>query len=801
MKTKKLLGMFLALTMIFSMVIIPQAVTVNADYASDYVLFDYNFDEYTGGKVFGSNSANGTNVSLVGLSQSQVNKLFLGEEGGNKYLYSDVDAWLKANPSKALSDWANAGFYVVFNSDFPAEGAYAVSFDLRMDEDAKDSTRNFTIRHDDKSFYSFAGNATSGKFYGYKGTSTLDTKGEEGTPYEFTPGTTYHVDFVYDLDNDTFKSYVDGTLLANRVYSGVLAGQKIRFNMEQEVGFFDNLKVAKIASGSFQANMTYADNKATISFTESILAGDAALSAADFVVTNEATGEAVAVESVTKTAYNEVELTFAEGTFKNGFTYTITPIVTNVAGNAVANAAELTISLPADEKTAYVEEFADFETGDIAVDDLEKRNYNDFYLMCNQAQIDKGSVRHKAPQAIDAGNDGKSIRVIRSAYINDGGDFTVKLPHKIYLEGEVTLEYRMRAGETLDVFRAYLIGKDEMGYQLSAGNSIPSIYYEANSARYVKNTASYSGTAQIINSEVDADRANADYHVYKAVYNFDAETVDFYFDGEKFNSTPQPIANFKNANSGTIKKGYFNYVDMRINNDEDDYADIDYIKVTQRVAAPYVNGEITYKDYNGNAATAATAGIKEIAIPFGGNISEASLTADSVQLLDGETPVAYNGKFDATACTYTMTIPGLLAGGKTYTLKVTDAVTDPYNVPIVAEKEVAITTGAGAREAMVSFTEGKEAATLANLADGDQVKLTLTLIDTNAVKKPVALIGTVTNGGYLSDAVRADATWQGCVGTATLTLDAASIANIAVTGFVFDATTLVAVTQAPFVLE
>ena len=784
MKTKKLLGMLLALTMIFSMVIIPQTV-VNADY-SENVLYEYDFETYTGGGVH--TFAPGKNGIAVGTvsNQNQGAKLFAvtDQTTGNTYLRSGEEG------GNALS---NAGFTFTFDDTFTS-GKYALSFDIGRGNEDSTLSNVFAVRIA-SSTRIVAAYMKDGNFHGYaKDNDQLAFDTTKAIPFD--KNEIYRVDVVFDLDSGAISAYIDGQLLTRRESTAVLAGKQIQIRMEQPTPYLDNLKIAKITSTSFEATAEYANNTAKISFTESLLTEGTALDASDFTVTNAATGEAVAVATATKTAYDEVTLAFAEGAIKKGFTYNVafSTDVKNIAGNAPAATS---FTLPADEKTVYCEEFAGFENGYIKVDNMSKINYNGFYILNNPERIEDNAVRLKEPQAIAGGADGKAIRIIRSAITKDGGDFALKLPHKVYLEGEVTLEYRIKAGPELDVFRTYLRGKDEAGYQISPSNSIPSIYYESNSVRFVKNTTTNSGTAQIFkNGAVDADRENADYHVYKAVYHFDDETVDFYFDGEKLNTAPQPIANFENTSSGTIKRGYFNYVDMRINNDEDDYVDIDYIKVTQTSVAPYVKG-ITYKDYQGTAADATTAGIKEIAVSFGGNVSEASL--ENITLLDGTTPVAYEGKFDAATRTYTMTVPGLLAAEKNYTLNVTNAVTDPYNAPIAAEKTVAIDPVGGTKGALsVTFSKA-----LADLAAGDKVTITATIIDTTgAAAENYALIGACRNNNTLSDVDLATLTWNGCIGTATANVTVDSLADVSVKAFVLESlSTLNPVAGSPFALN
>ncbi len=822
MKTKKLLGMLLALTMVFSMVIIPQAV-VNADY-SDNVLVESDFQGYTGG-YSGITNKSGSGILVQGVSNKNQNqKLYAvtDETTGNTYMESNEARYQQA--ASTTSAMGDAGVQLKFDTEFASTGTYALSFDIGRKTAESTSASTFAVKMSSNDPRIMAAWIKEEMFYGYKttGGTSYDREGTYGQPIPFEKNKIYRVDVVFDLDSKydeestekgVVSAYINGQLLTRKGYTAGLAGKILQIRMEQSTPYFDNLKFAKIAADSFEATAEYANNTATISFTESLLTEETALDASDFTVTNAATGEAVAVATATKTAYDEVTLAFADGAIKKGFIYNVafSSDVKNIAGNGVTGTASF--ALPAEEKTAYTEDFTDFTADEITIENYADLGYNSFRLLANEAWATnktwEGYNPFKEVQSVSSdGTDSKAIRIIRGTRptaADTFSDVAVKLPYKIYFEGDVAVEYRIKASSDLNSFIPYLIAsKNAQSYQITGGSSIPSIRFDANAVKYSSVTYRHNGAYTTYASNVDADRENAAYHTYKAVYHFDNDTADIYFDGTKLNEEALPITNFFHTSGGAadgapayVKDyGYFDRIDMRINGaNETSYVDIDYIKVTQTSVAPYVKG-ITYKDYQGNAAEATSAGIKEIAVSFGGNVSEASL--ENITILDGATPVKYEGAFDATTRTYTMTIPSLLAGEKTYALDLA-AVADPYGAAIVGEKEFAIATAAGTKgDLTVTFSKAK-----AEISAGDKVEITATIIDTTgAAAENYALIGAVNNGGTLSDVDLVTLTWNGCVGTAKANVTVDSLTDVSVKAFVLESLgTLAPVAGSPFAIN
>ena len=801
MKTKRIMGLILSLSLVISLVSVPGAVSVSAAY-SDNVLLEYGFDTYAGGGPV----ASGTGVTVSQLTnQSATNKLYAGETAdGNKYLYSDFEAYCNAyDPVK--TSWSNVGFQLNFDAEFATTGKYVVSFDVsRGDlEEAVPSGQNFAVRFSGSSnpFRLIAANATDGKFFGYSN----QTINKKGTAIDFLKNTVHRVDILFDLDsaynadstaNGVAKVFVDGQLLTTREYTEGLAGKVLQFRLEHEIPFFDNLKVTRVSADSFGIKDTQIeDDSVTFTFTETM--ESYLLSEADFAVENAVTGEEIAVDSVMYSA-DSITLGFETGTLKTGNSYSVkfSDNVKSIGGTLAPNAS---FAIPTENVsgTAYYEEFELFTDDQINVEGYADMKYEGFSLLFANSWTNSNPF--KGVEAVQDGEDDKAIRIYRNMRNSDGeantfSDMRVTLPHDIYFEGEVSIEYRISVSEDTNAFRPYLISATKASnYQLAPSSSIPTIWYEGQDVRYSNTTAKHNGTATLYKQ----DEVDSGFHTYRADYNFDEKTVDIYFDGEKINDKALVITNFEKREAD----GCFRYIDLRHNGTNGtSYVDIDYVKVTQKAPAPYVMS-IGFESHNGVQGAQNLAGTKYINVSFGGNIASATLTEDTITLYEGEEKVAYKGSFDPATRTYSMNVPGLLAGNASYKLDVTAGAKDPYGNAVAAVGKN-IETGAGEKlQPTVLFSVKDKEIALADIKAEDNVKVTATIIDTTREGSGAQLMGALFNGETFAGIKVGKLVWNGCVGTATAILTVEDITELSVKAFLFDGENTLSPAIAPTVLE
>ena len=796
LKRKTILGLLLSLALIAGIVTIPSA-TVSANYASDNVLLEYDFTGYTGGNV--SASGDCVTVSKLGNSAS-TNKLYSGTANGNTYMYSSYEKFLEAKESGAASSsstWANMGLQFNFDANLLNEGKYAISFDISREnlEESSPEGKVFMVKMTEKDdeLRILAADIATGKFYGYKGVMVdeIDTTGIYGGPLDYEKNKIYRVDIVFDIDNNKVRAYIDGQLLTTRREIRKLAGRTLQLRMDQSTPYIDNLKVARVTDDSFRAEVAYEANTAKIKFTETL---NSEITANDITVTNMTTGVSVPVDEFERVTRNEVALTFAEGVLQSGCGYSVN-FSSNVKNFEGKSPEPATFALPGEEKTVYMEDFDKFTDDQIVLDKFQKMSYNDKFFLLHRTTWTTNPF--KSVEAVADGEDDKAIRITRGTRSSiTSSDMRAKLPHKVYYRGKVSVEYRIKVSEDVTLFTTYLIASENtQSYQISSSKSIPSIRFDENKAKYSSNSTKHDGTYDTLKTPVDEDRANSIFHTYKVVYNFDNNTADVYFDGEKL-ADSVGITNFNKVS----EYGYFDNIDMRISGpDESAFVEIDYIKVTQACSKPYIV-KVTYTDYNGKAVSNTQAGIKTIKVKFAGNIDSDSVK-NKITLTKDNAPVAFTGGFSNSDCSYTLIIAGLLEGKSDYVLSVSDGIKDTYDT-FVAAKSFPISTGDGEINVpAVTFTIGEAAAVKENLMIGDKVTVTATVIDTKAVKNSPKLAAVCYNGSKMILAKLGTVTWNGCVGTMSAELDISSIEDLNIKALTFiDATSLKPI-EAPFVLE
>ena len=800
MKTKRIMGIILTLALVISVISIPTAV-VNAK-SSDNVLFEYGFDDYTGNAPAYSEGG----ITLANLSgQSATNKLYAGTDAdGNKYLYSDFEAYCNAyDPVK--TSWANVGIQLGFDAEFETTGKYIVSFDIsRGDlEESVPSGQNFSVRFSGSSnpFRILAANATDGKFFGY----SSQTINKNGTSYDFAKNTIHRVDILFDLDSSynadsenpgVMKAFIDGQLLTTREYTAGLAGKVLQFRMEHETPYFDNLRVTKVTDNSFGIKDTaIEEDTVTFTFTETL--ENYLLSDGDFSVENAVSGEEILIDSVMYSS-DSITLGFEEGTLKAGNIYSV-EFSENVKsiGGTLAGEAVFVIPTQSISATAYCEEFEAFTNDEINVEDYADMSYEGFRLLYGSTW--KNNNPFKGVEAIADGEDDKAIRIIRGTRNTDGetstfSDMRFVLPHNVYFEGDVAIEYRVRVSEDTNAFRPYLLAsKNASSYQLAPSSSIPSIWYEGKDVRYSSVSSKHNGDATIYKK----DEVDGDFHTYKVVYHFDNATADIYFDGSQINGGALSITNFDKR----AQDGYFNYIDLRLNGaNESAYVDIDYIKVTQSCSTPFVTG-FSFESYDGETLSDNLAGTQKIGVQFAGNIDSATLTNETVTLYEGEEKVSYEASFDAATRTYIMNVTGLLGGNASYRLDVTGGAKDTYANSVGAIGKN-IVTGEGEKLApTVAFTVGGKEAALADIAEGNTVTVTATLIDTTRAGGALSVLAALYNGGTFGGIKIGDVVWNDCVGTATAQLAISDIAELGIKAFVFEGKDSVKPMIAPVALD
>ena len=237
---------------------------------SDYVLFEYGFDNYTGGGSFGTYDS--SNVTLNFNSQGNLIK---GEADGNVYVSSkdqEVSSKGRLQPT----------FVTAIST-----GKYAISFDVGRGNREGGGSDLAQIRESTSSsgikFVYFS--AADGKIY--------DQDKETYVAYE--KNKTYRIDLFIDFDNDKQATYVDGKLLKEIDYTSESI-TKLDMFISWSIESFDNLKIAKVTADSFEATVTLGTGKVDIDFTEPM--ADGALD--DAVILNTVTGESIEPTDVVK---------------------------------------------------------------------------------------------------------------------------------------------------------------------------------------------------------------------------------------------------------------------------------------------------------------------------------------------------------------------------------------------------------------------------------------------------------------------------------------------------------------------
>lgn len=236
------------------------------------------------------------------------------------------------------------------------------------------------------------------------------------------------------------------------------------------------------------------------------------------------------------------------------------------------------------------------------------------------------------------------------------------------------------------------------------------------------------------------------WHTIITEFDFDNNVARYkYDDGEWITSVSgfnMQISNYNNVTKSTF--GGFEGIAIVSNawlGDESGAVDgsytVDYVNVTQALPNPVIS-KVRFVDYEGNEVLpndTIDAEIDTVKVYFSTTVATSTL-ANAVTLTGINAPTVTYNSYDATTNCATYKLSDYLMGGKTYTLTITDDVTDADGNNITNAGAMALSTNAGK---LIIKGFGFDKADLTGVAEDDVINLSVDIINTKGDGKDAQL--------------------------------------------------------------
>ncbi len=523
---------------------------------TDYVLYEYDFENYTGGKL------NSYDDAFVRFSGSK-----------NPILNTN-------GSSKAMEFTGGNYFAYEFDKDITS-GKIWVSYDVGMDLTAADEaviSGNIYVGYNPNEYASDLKTRAVDSYYTSDGTITHKTtksisstneNGASATGTFTENGVRNRIDWILDITNKTSTVYVDGVQLQQLTNctidngaTGVPTVRCIHWNTVNAGTVIDNIRIAYTDDESFTAEISsVGEDSFDIKLSES------AKLTAENISVKDANGNSLEVASVDVKDYSRATVTM-KNSFVSEASYKVTLTnVKNIVGTALQN-TELSFTAPTipERKTLLLLDTPeDFEA--LGLDNFE---------VYTEGDISGAKLNHSTTEV----EGGYSSTFIKEGKESVSDNVYIDLKERAYAIGDITYEMKV-----------FVEASTAVGATATSGVMfIPKLVADKGTSQlpYFNNQYySYQNQTELIDGNhafVSKTDQRGSWHTYKTVLHTDTKTADVYMDGTLINTYE-----FNNYNglaaSGYYKQLRFDYNVGGVNDglvyENIPYVLIDYIKVTQ----------------------------------------------------------------------------------------------------------------------------------------------------------------------------------------------------------------------------
>lgn len=583
-----------------------------------------------------------------------------------------------------------------------------------------------------------------------------------GSAQIFAMDNAWHsLEYLMDITTGNMTVYHNGETVGT-VALNTLKENGFGFVRFQETGadfYLDNLRL--IASDSDVLEM-YAENtsagKLSLDFTRSVK-NMSELTAANVSIKNVLTGNTVTVNSVTPVGLSRLNVAYDTTGIVAGAEYAVTVNgVEFVADAAVATTAMFNTEGGDKVETVLDDPIDNFAgLGDENDWSVYKGHSSSAYHTNYASMAEKTTEGMKITLNEWTTNEYKQVFSINHQFDNI-----------IKPEGVITVEMKIYNDNVFELY-PILYGKDTNGEtstnvwtRLGGFNSTPGFigYIDQDKASTWKDgttnrpwlkSVSFDQWYTIL-TEFDFDNNVARFKIASASETLDA--VDWIVSNGTAYPAPLRISNYNNVTKSTF--GGFEgfaivgvpWLDEDANGCNASYT-VDYVKVTQTLPNPVIS-KIRFVDYQENEVLPSSnidAEVDTVKVYFSTDVNSSTL-ANAVTLTGTNAPTVTFDSYDSTAKCATYKFSDYLMGSQTYTLTISDAITDADGNQITNAGEIEFNTNAGK---LIIKSFGFDKADLAAANVNDVINISVDIINTRGDGKDAQLSYGVYNDRFMTD--------------------------------------------------